>query len=431
MEPTTPESFSLALRRRLAESLPTRRPLQAVLAMPHVRAVAGASLVARLPRGMASLAVVLLVHAATGSFAVAGGAAGAMAIGDAAISPVQGRLIDRLGQRRVLLPSSVLYVLVLSALAAAAAAHWPPALMIALAGIGGMAYPPISASMKTLWPVLVGGELLPTAYAIESLIQQCFFFVGPLLVSLLVAFASPEVAVVVTGVLAVAGTVAFVASPASRAWRGGGRRESSLAGALTDGGVRVVVAVTLAQSIVFGTLYVAIPAFAARHGGANAAGMLLAVMNAGALTGGLVGAARVTSQRAVDRYLRLSALLAISIAPLLLARSLTAMGLLLVVAGLFVAPTAAASYVLIELVSPDGYRTESFTWMSTAVAAGGALGSAVGGALTDYASVEATLLLAFASCGAGAAAVFAAHDSLGRRAVQQRGYTAPPATPRR
>jgi MFS family permease len=417
MEPTTPESLSIALRRRLAASLPTRRPLQAVLAMPHVKAVAGASLVARLPRGMASLAVVLLVHAATGSFAVAGGAAGAMAIGDAAISPVQGRLIDRLGQRRVLLPSAVLYLLVLSALAAAAATHSPPALMIGLAGIGGMAYPPISASMKTLWPVLVGGELLQTAYAIESLIQQSFFFLGPLLVSMLVAFASAKIAVVVTGLLAFAGTVAFVASPASRAWRGGGR-ERSLAGALADGGVRVVVAVTLVQSIVFGTLYVAIPAFAARHGGANAAGMLLAVMNAGALAGGLVGAARVTSQRAVDRYLRLSALLAISIAPLLLARSLTAMGLLLVVAGLFVAPTAAASYVLIDLVSPDGYRTEAFTWMSTAVAAGGALGSTVGGALTDYASVEATLLFAVASCGAGAAAVFAAHDWLGQRARQ-------------
>ena len=156
-----------------------------------MKAVAGASLVGRLPRGMASLAIVLLVHSATGSYAVAGGAAGAMAIGDAAISPVQGRLIDRLDQRRVLLPSAVLYVLVFSALAGAAETHSPPALMIGLAGVGGMAYPPISASMKTLWPVLVGGELLETAYAIESLIQQSFFFLGPLLVSALVALASP------------------------------------------------------------------------------------------------------------------------------------------------------------------------------------------------------------------------------------------------
>jgi predicted MFS family arabinose efflux permease len=417
MEPIPPESLSTALRRRLAASLPSRRPLQAVLAMPHVKVVAGASLVARLPRGMASLAVVLLVHAATGSYAVAGGAAGAMAIGDAAISPVQGRLIDRLDQRRVLLPSAVLYLLVFSALAAAAEAHLPAALMIGLAGVGGMAYPPISASMKTLWPVLVGGELLQTAYAIESLIQQSFFFLGPLLVSMFVALASPAVAVIATGVFALAGTLAFVASPASRAWRGGGQ-ERSLAGALAHGGVRVVVAVTLTQSIVFGTLYVAIPAFAARHGSANAAGLLLSVMNVGALAGGLVGASRLTSQRAVDRYLRLSALLAVSIAPLLLARSLATMGLLLAVAGLFVAPTAAASYVLVDLVSPRGYRTEAFTWMSTAVAAGGALGSAVGGALTDYASVEATLLFAVASCGAGAAAVFAAHDRLRRRALQ-------------
>ncbi|HEX6701795.1 MAG TPA: MFS transporter [Gaiellaceae bacterium] len=417
MEPIPPEPFSAALRRRLAASVPSRRPVQAVLAMPHVKALAGASFVARLPRGMASLAVVLLVHEASGSYAVAGGAAGAMAIGDAAISPIQGRLIDRLGQRRVLLPSAVFYLLVLCVLATAAAAHWPPALMIGLAAVGGMAYPPISASMKTLWPVLVGGELLQTAYAIESLIQQSFFFLGPLLVAALVAVGSPAAAVIATGAFALAGTIGFVASPASRAWRGGGRKRSRT-GALAHGGVRLIVAVTVTQSVVFGTLYVAVPAFAARHGNANAAGVLLAVMNVGALAGGLVGASRLTSQRAVNRYLRLSALLAVSIAPLLLARSLATMGLLLAVAGLFVAPTAAASYVLVELVSPHGYRTEAFTWMSTAVAVGGALGSTIAGALTDHASVEATLLFAVVSCGAGATAVFAAHDWLQREALR-------------
>jgi MFS family permease len=417
MEPLPPDSVPTTFWRRVRSALPSERPLTAVLTISHVKAAATASLVARLPRGMASLAIVLLVHAATRSYAVAGAAAGAMAIGDAAISPLQGRLIDRLDQRRVLLPSAVIYLLLFAVLAATAEAHWPAAFLIVIAGAAGMAYPPISASMKTLWPVLVGGgPLLQTAYAIESLIQQTLFFLGPLLVAALVTIGSPAIAVVATGGFAFVGTVSFVASPASRAWRSTDR-EPALAGALANGGVRLVVAITLTQSVVFGALYVAVPAFAARQGSAGAAGLLLAVMNVGALVGGLVGASRPTSRGAVDRYLWLSVLLAAGVAPLLLARSLATMGLLLVVAGLFVAPTAAASYVLVDLVSPRGYRTEAFTWMSTAVAAGGALGSAVGGVLVDYASVEVTLLFAVASCVAGAAAVFAGHEALGRWAL--------------
>jgi MFS family permease len=413
------------LWRRLSPARPGRRALVAVLATQHVKAVATASLVARLPRGMASLAIVLLVHAATRSYGVAGAAAGAMAIGDAAISPLQGRLIDRLDQRRVLLPSAAAYLLLFAGLAAAAEAHRPAALLIAVAAACGMAYPPISASMKTLWPVLVGeGPLLQTAYAIESLIQQALFFLGPLLVAALATIGSPAIAVVATGVFAFVGTVGFVGSPASRAWRSAAR-EASLAGALANGSVRLLVAVTLTQSVVFGALYVAVPAFAARRSSAGAAGLLLAAMNVGALVGGLVGASRPASRGAVGRYVWLSALLAAGVAPLLLARSLATMALLLVVAGLFVAPTAAASYVLVDLVSPRGCRTEAFTWMSTAVAAGGALGSALGGVLVDRASVEVALLFAVVSCTLGAAAVFAARDALERWALPRPSARAP------
>jgi MFS family permease len=74
---------------------------------------------------MASWAIVLLVHAATRSYAIAGAAAGAMAIGDAVMSPLQGRLIDRRDQRQVLLPSASMYLFLLVGLVVAADPHWP------------------------------------------------------------------------------------------------------------------------------------------------------------------------------------------------------------------------------------------------------------------------------------------------------------------
>jgi MFS family permease len=364
---------------------------------------------------MASLAVVLLVYRATGSYAAAGGAAGVMAIGDAAISPAQGRLIDRFGQRRVLLPSALVYLLVLAALAAAAEADWPPALMIGLAGVGGMAYPPISASMNVLWPVLVGGgALLQTAYALESLIQQTLFFLGPLLVAAFVAVGSPAAAVFATGVFAFAGTLGFVASPASRAWHGGarepvfGRRSSCswrlsrrrrhlfpehrLRGALRRGSRLCLAARQRERS---GRA----PRRHERWGARRRAGWRVAAD---------IAASRRPLPVAVSAPRRQRR--AAAARPF--AREI---GLLLALSGLFVAPTAAASYVLIDLVSPPGCRTEAFTWMSTAVAAGAALGSVIGGALIDYASVQATLVFAAVSCAAGAAAVFIARQPLARK----------------
>jgi hypothetical protein len=57
---------------------------------------------------------------------------------------------------------------------------------------------------------------------------------------------------------------------------------------LANAGIRLIVAMTFAESIVFGTLYIAVPAFASSHHDPSASEVLLGVMNVGALCGGLV-----------------------------------------------------------------------------------------------------------------------------------------------
>src|SRR5215469_11868323 len=106
--------------RLLARSLPGRvrdsvAAFRTVLARPRVRLVAVTSLVARLPKGMLPLAVVLVVHQATGSYAAAGLAAASMAAGDAASAPVQGWLADRFGRGPVLIPSAAVHVAAIGA----------------------------------------------------------------------------------------------------------------------------------------------------------------------------------------------------------------------------------------------------------------------------------------------------------------------------
>src|SRR5580704_8470151 len=76
------------------------------------------SVLARMPLGMNSLAILLFMRARTGSFLQAGIAVGAYTLANAAAAPLQGRLLDRLPHRRVLLAcalaeSSLLIALVL------------------------------------------------------------------------------------------------------------------------------------------------------------------------------------------------------------------------------------------------------------------------------------------------------------------------------
>ena len=73
-----------------------------VLTLPGALVFSGSGLVARLPISMVSLGIVLLVSTRTGSYSLAGTVAAAYLIANALFAVPQARLIDRLGQSRVL-----------------------------------------------------------------------------------------------------------------------------------------------------------------------------------------------------------------------------------------------------------------------------------------------------------------------------------------
>ncbi|MEA2320657.1 MAG: hypothetical protein QOD81_507, partial [Solirubrobacteraceae bacterium] len=87
-----------------------------ILRTPHVLPLMVAALVARLPIGIHSLAIVLFLRERTGSYAVAGVVAAAFALGAGAGAPLAGRLVDRFGQGRVLVPAALLHAGFLAAL---------------------------------------------------------------------------------------------------------------------------------------------------------------------------------------------------------------------------------------------------------------------------------------------------------------------------
>lgn len=387
-------------------------PYRALLRRPGVARLVLAGIVGRAPVGIVSIAVVLLVHASTGSFAEAGAVDAAFAVASAVGNPLLGRLVDRAGQTRVLAVSALLHGLFLAALVAVADRHGATALMAICAAGAGATVPPLSASLRTLWPGLAGDENeLSTAYALESVSVELFFILGPAACGVLIALSSPGAATLAAVGLTLAGTALFVTAEPSRRWRAE-RAGRPRAGALASPGMRALVLAIVPEGIAFGVLGVAVPAFAVRHGHPAAAGWLLAAQALGSAAGGLWYGARTHRAPLARRFTVLFALFALGLAPLALAGSLPVLALILVVGGIALAPLAAVGFELVGRLAPAGTGTESYNWVITALVSGTALGAALGGAVVQASGERWALLVAAGAAGAGPLVAL-----LGRRAL--------------
>jgi len=123
-----------------------------ILARPHVFALCATSVLARLPVGMGSVALVIFLHDRTGSFGVAGLAAGAYTIGLGATSPLLGRLVDRRGPRPVLIPAAALAAVALVGVVLLAEAGAGTAPIVLAAAVAGCSTPPVGGLLRQLWP---------------------------------------------------------------------------------------------------------------------------------------------------------------------------------------------------------------------------------------------------------------------------------------
>lgn len=374
---------------------------RALLRVPGARRLMLAGFIGRIPIAMTSLAIVLLVRETTGSFAKAGVVTAVYAIGGGIAAPVLGRLVDLLGQPRVLIPAAVVNSVAVVGVVLAALHDAPQGLLLAAAALAGATIPPLSACMRALWgSMLDDTRRLESAYAVESVSLELFFVSGPVLTAAIAAVASPAAALVTAAALSLVGTAIFTSGAVSRNWRSAGRR-GSRAGALASAGMRTLVLAVLPAGIAFGTLEVTLPAFADERGAAETGGIFLALLALGSMTGGLFYGARHWDAPLDRRYIQLTACFTIGLALPPLVHVSWAMGLLMFVAGLTLAPVVTVCYSLIDLLAPIGTATEAYTWVITANVAGTALGTAIAGTLVEHSNANRAMLAAAAGAAVG------------------------------
>jgi MFS family permease len=384
------------------------------LRTPYVRPLLACAVLARLPVGINSLAIVLLLQAQTGSFGVAGLVVAALSVGSCVGAPLQGRLVDRRGPRRVLPPLSLVHAGGLGGVVALVFAGAPTPWVMLSAFVGGAALPPISSVTRSLWPSLLRGDARMTsaAFALDSVLIELVFVAGPALTAAIAVWAGPAFALLVSGAAVVTGTAFFTTLQPIRSMVAQVRARPGPLGALASPGMRTLALVTLPIGFCFGAAEITLPAYGEHHGAAALGGLLLAVHALGSAAGGLLYGARERRRPLRDSYVRLAALLPLGFLPLAVASPIPAMAVLLFAAGAVIAPLLATGYQMVADVAPSGTATEAYTWSVTSLVAGIAAGSAATGLLMESASWQAGFAVATTAAGVAAAVAFVRRSTL-------------------
>ncbi|HEY7787116.1 MAG TPA: MFS transporter [Casimicrobiaceae bacterium] len=371
--------------------------------LPDVTRLLVMAVLARMPIGTVTLAMLLHVRALTGSFAAAGAAVGSYLGASAVTAPLVGRWIDRHGARAALLvtgtgcPAALLALWLAKPLALTTPMLW------LVAGLAGAFSPPISVLTRTMWRYRFDDEAArTTAFALDAVLVEFAFTAGPALIALLLAVGSPALAFGAAFVFATLAVPVFVASPALRYWRHDPRAKRHLLGPLAEPRLLAVYATTFLLASGLGLLEVAYPGFAAQAHRPPLAGLLIATNSIGSAIGGLVyGGLGVALAR--ERQLRrVLGMLVLPLVAQALIGSAGWLALVAFVAGLCIAPSMTIVTLLISSYAPARYATEAFTWSATFIVSGVGAGTVLGGVLLERLDSAAV----FAS--AGSAALLAA-----------------------
>ena len=371
---------------------------------------------------MFGLGTVLLISAGTGRYGVAGSVAASGSLGEAVCAPQIARLVDRLGQRRVLVPLCVVFALGVAGLVLAVQLDAPDWALFLPGLVSGASMPLLGPMVRARWSALLGGTpRLHTAFSVESVADEMCFIVGPAAVTILATQVHPAAGVIAAAALCLAGTLWLASQrdtePAPRTVHSPERTRltpSARRFSLAAPGLVVLVPVYVFLGAMFVTVDLSTVAFAASFGHKALAGLLLACWALGSAVGGIWYGTRNWRAPAWRRFAIAQALTVAGVWAFGAAPDLIVLAVVQFLCGMAIAPTLIAGFSLLESQALPGRITEAMSWLSTGIAVGVACGATAAGFILDAFGARWGYAFA-ASC--GSASVLACLIGVRRLAV--------------
>jgi MFS family permease len=378
-----------------------------VLALPGALVFSMSGLVARLPISMISLGIVLLVSTRTGSYSLAGTVSAAYLVANALLAVPQARLVDRLGQRRVLPVAVGVFVLGLAAMMVAVEQDRPAPWPHLCAVVSGAAMPQIGSCVRARWSSLVTEKRdLNTAFAFEAVVDETVFILGPALVTVLATTVHPLAGLTCAAVAATLGTAVLV-SQRSTEPAPSGRTRHHAAEPLPWRMLAPLAGCAVALGVLLGGAEVATVAYSDELGHKALSGLALGIWALGSLLSGVVTGALDIRASHATRFRWSMLCLALLMVPLPFVDGFVLLAVFLFLSGFAISPTLIASFAWIEETVPSGRLTEGITLFTTGLGIGLAPGAALVGMVVDASGASASFWVTVAAGAVGAALAFA------------------------
>lgn len=357
-------------------------PYSEIFRAPGAKGFAAAGFVARMPMAMAPIGIVAMLSQTYGEYWLAGAVSATYALANALIAPQVSRFVDRLGQARVVVPTTLVSVLAFAVLIAAANQDWPTWTLFVSALLAA-AMPSIPAMVRARWTEIFRDRPeLNTAFAFESAADELVYIAGASLsVGLSVAL-FPEAGMLASTVFLAFGSVAFIlqrsTEPKVRPVAHGHHGS-----AIWLRPVQIITFALIFIGAIFATAEVSAVAITKELGQPSAASLVIGVYAVGSFVVGLIVGA-LNLKMPMQRQLAIAvAIIALTTLPLLVADTVPLLAVAVFVSGVAISPTFITAFGLIERLVPEAKLTEGVTWVMTGIGIGMALGSFAAGWTVD------------------------------------------------
>jgi len=357
-------------------------PYREIFRVPGTKGFSAAAFVARMPVAMMPIGIVTMLSQLRGEYWLAGAVAATFTLANAVLAPQISRLVDRLGQSRLLTPATAISVVAFVVMMLAANRDWPPWTLF-VSALFAATMPSISAMVRARWTALFRDRPeLNTAFAFESAADELVYIIGATLSVALSVTLFPEAGVLVSTALLALGTAVFVLQRSTEPPRRA-REPGSATSAILLGPVQLITAAMIFVGAIFATGEVTTVALTSALGRPEAASLVISVYAAGSFVLGIV-VGGLKLRAALHRQLLVSvgALVLLTL-PLLLADSVELLAFTLFLSGLAVSPAFITAYGVIERRVPPAVLTEGVTWVGTGIGIGMALGAFFAGWVVD------------------------------------------------